>query len=259
MDAPESELSSSNVKIKGDTVQDETTAPIPDVTPDETPDVETSEVVETEDVQQETPDQETTVEQPDAPTEEAPAEEPEEDEVYEEIQIPELPRIDLTKVPMDAEGNLDPNALLQQIELQNRAAVEQAVAITRAEMQQQAREEKLWNKAVDKYPDLKSNRELRDLVHKSRVGSIIEGKNPTPLEVADTLFKHLGQQEIKGAKNATESVRVQRSATLETSSRSSANNLTKSQQLLSQIKSPDRDTAERARQEYLRTQLFGED
>lgn len=227
----------------------EDTAPNPDVVdvPDETP-------IEQVETTVDTPIE--TVE--DAPVEEQVTEPVEEEDTYSPVDIPDLPPLDFNKLPVGEDGLIDPNALAQAINQQTQAAVQTAVAQARAEAQEQMREQKLWEKTVSKYPELSTNKELRDLVHKSRVGSIIEGKNPTPLEVADSLFKHIGIARKDGAKSATESVKVQKSAYVEQTT-SNAAPQSRQQVLMEKMVSSNREEADAARRELLKIGLFGDD
>lgn len=209
--------------------------PVPDQEPEqvapeqEAPQAEEPQVQE---VSEETSTTSEVVEQPSTP-------EPVEDE--EPVYQYQSSEIDLDSLPRDPENPeyVDPQAYAQALQQQAREAARQ-------EFMEQRQEERLWEKAQDAYPELKTNKELRDLVHNSRMGEIVNGKNPTPKAVADRLFKYLNVAKADGAKQAQSNVAVQESARLETSStRSNENAVDRSSlvQKVSSYNSAERDSA----------------
>lgn len=171
----------------------------------------------------------------------APEESPVEQD--DEYQVPQYQpsEIDLNALPRDPENPefVDPQAYAQALQQQAREAARQ-------EFLEQRAEEKLWEKAQETYPELKTNKELRDLVHNSRMGEILNGKNPTPKAVADRLFKYLNVAKADGAKQAQANVVVQESARLETSSTRSNEGSVDRSSLISKVASfnaHERDSA----------------
>ena len=161
----------------------------------------------------------------------------------EEAVIPQYQpsEIDIDSLPRDPENPeyVDPRAYAQALQQQAREAARQEFAEQRAE-------EKLWEKAQEAYPELKTNKELRDLVHNSRMGEIVVGKNPSPKQVADRLFKYLNVAKADGVKQAQSNVVVQESARLETSSTRSNENSVDRSSLLGKVasyNSQERDSA----------------
>lgn len=128
------------------------------------------------------------------------------------------PQIDFSKLPMDAEGNVDPNAFAAALSDMQNKTLEQARAIAREEYAQARYENDLWSKAEKQYPQIAQNPELRELVQSTRYGLIATGKNATPAQAAAKIFKHIQQAGQAGAAASKQSVTVQRSAQLETSS-----------------------------------------
>lgn len=179
-------------------------------------------------------EQPTEVEQVETPTE-APTEaqapeqtnEVQETEEEEDVELPtynqfqttqQQPPVDINQLPVDAEGNVDPNAFAQ-------AIYQQAVTAANAQAQQtvaeQLREQRLWQQAEKSYPELATNKDLKAMVHNARLGemaSTLGEKNPTPKQIADRLFKQINTAKASGVEQATNNVRVQQSATLESAS-----------------------------------------
>ena len=212
--------------------------PVPEQEPEQVAPAQEAPQAEAPEVQPEVSEETSTtsevVEQPSTP-----------EESYEEdtVEVPQYQpsEIDLDSLPRDPENPeyVDPRAYAQALQQQAREAARQEFAEQRAE-------EKLWEKAQEAYPELKTNKELRDLVHNSRMGEIVVGKNPSPKQVADRLFKYLNVAKADGVKQAQSNVVVQESARLETSStRSNENSVDRSSLLgkVSSYNSQERDSA----------------
>lgn len=162
-----------------------------------------------------------------APVEQAPEQTNQEvEEEEEDLELPTLnqfqnsqqPPVDINQLPVDAEGNVDPNAFAN-------AIYQQAVTAANAQAQQtvaeQLREQKLWQQAEKSYPQLAENKDLKAMVHNARLGEMAASlgeKNPTPKQIADRLFKQINTAKASGVEQATNNVRVQQSATLESAS-----------------------------------------
>lgn len=206
-------------------------------------------------------------EQETAPVE-TPAETPAEEE--EEIpyqQGPGVPRLDFNNLPANDEGLIDPNALAQQINQASAQTFEAARIAARNEYQEQRAEEKSWDKAYEKYPDLKENKELRDLVHRARLGEVADllsrsqdpqsVKLPTPSQVASKFFKNLTAAKADGMKQATENTVIQASAHVETAGRRTNDSSDTKSKLYQNINNPNKEAAKKARSELLKNMLFG--
>lgn len=208
------------------------------------------------------------VETPEQPVEETTEVETPQEEVKDQVEeeddfLPqynetqEFPDFDFSNLPTDENGLVDLNAYAEAMKQRDMGLIEQARAAARQEFNEQRQEERAWSKAVNKYPQLKENRELRDLIHMTRMGHIVDGKNPTPLQIADQLFKHLGTAKTEGYQQAKTTETIQKSASLETASQP-ANNETKKEQLFKKISDPhDRTGAEAAQRDLLKLMLFG--
>lgn len=223
----------------------------PQVEPQEqvTPDVSQEPVQEP--TQEVVPEQHTEqVAEPVAEAEQAPVEEVDDliDDLptYPQYQQQQQSPIDLSTLPVDAQGNVDPNDFATAI-YQN--AVQQANAQAQRTVQEQLREQKLWQQAEKAYPEIATDKELRGMVNNARLGEMAASlgeKNPTPKQVADRIFKKINTAKASGVEQATNNVRVQNSATLESSSTVSKNDTQDMQQA---AMSGD----ENARRQYLRS------
>lgn len=156
---------------------------------------------------------------PEPVVDETSVEEVEEDYDYRAPQVPQYQApVDINQLPMDAEGNIDPNAFAQAVYQQAQTA---AIAQARQEVADQLREQKLWEQAEKAYPQLKEDRTMRDVVKNARLGEMASSlgeKNPTPKQIADKLFQRVNNAKQQGVAQAQENVRIQESATLETAS-----------------------------------------
>ena len=220
--------------------------------------------VEQTDVQTETPE-------PVAPQEPAePAVEVVEEEEYEypNYQMPDAPNLDFNNLPVGDDNLIDPNALAGAINQQMATIEERATLKAQQAYQEQRAEEKSWDKAYEKYPQLKENKEIRDLVHRARLGEVADllsksqdprsVKLPTPAQVADKFFKYSNAQKTEGFKQATENVKVQSSAYVETASKSSDDNADAKAKAFQNINNPNKLVAKQARQDLLKSMLFGD-
>lgn len=225
------------------------------------PEAEPAQVVEeapqateepTQEVQAEPTQQVETTEQVEVPQVEADIAQVEEDDIiddlpsYPQYQQQQQSPIDLSTLPVDAQGNVDPNDFATAI-YQN--AVQQANVQAQRTVQEQLREQKLWQQAEKAYPEIATDKELRGMVNNARLGEMAASlgeKNPSPKQVADRIFKKINTAKASGVEQATNNVRVQNSATLESSSTVSTND---NQNLHQAALSGD----ETARRQYLRS------
>ena len=147
------------------------------------------------------------VQAPEAPVVEE-VSEIEEDYGYPDYQLPQNPGLDFSKLPVGEDNLINPEALASAITQQIATAEERATLRAQQSFQEQQAETRAWEKAYEKYPDLKTNKELRDMVQQTRIGQFTDAmnrtKNPaevkfsTPMQVAEKFFKHIGtaKQEI---------------------------------------------------------------
>lgn len=160
--------------------------------------VETVETAETETV--ETPVEVTTetVETPEAPIQT-------ETVVEEELPYYVPQQTEAPTFTPDEDGNIDPNAFYAQVKAD-------AVREMREEMRFQETEKRAWDKIEQKYPDIKDDPELRDILHAQRIADVAQGGKGDLNKVADKLFGKLNTYQTKGKAQAQVSEKVQKSA-----------------------------------------------
>ena len=135
--------------------------------------------------------------------------------------------IDWNQLPRDPNdpNAVDPNAFVDVLNQQLTGAVAAARDQARQEFAQQRQEEKLWNDAVKAHPELESNHDLRNDIHRARIGGLADqvargiqnAKMETPKQVADRILKQYADAKKAGYAQAQQNVQVQEGAHLETS------------------------------------------
>ena len=183
-------------------VEEAVTAPV-----EEAP-VEATEANET-DVTDETPAEDNaTVEGSDIQA--SASETQEEDEEDTTFVAPTVPAaVDIQQF-IDANGNLDVAAF-------NAAQAAQIQAAVSAAVQQSANErkyERTWDKAFEAYPELRKNKELRNMVQAIHANSPATGKYLSPKQAAEKFLGFAGAAKQQGIKAATQTRTVQAAAGL---------------------------------------------
>jgi hypothetical protein len=189
-------------------------------------------------------------------------------------QAPQLPTLDPTQFT-DEYGNVDMAKFSQAMANRDQALVAQVASTLQADSQQTTRqvleqaaqistqkvmearaEERAWERTFEKYPQVKANKDLRDQVHKMRLGEVAStGKNVSPVKVADRLFKVIASAREEGVKQATQTVTIQSSAHLETSNNTASEKGLKAQKDWTNIGSRDRRESDSARTALLKQML----
>lgn len=182
--------------------------------------------------------------------------------------LPDRQGIDFSNLAAGEDGLIDPNALAGSINQQIALAEERATQRAQNAFQEQQAETRAWDKAIEKYPDLKGNRDLRDMIQQARIGQFTESFNrngdpaniklKTPMQVADNFFKHIGTAKAEGMKQATTNTVVQQSAHVETASRRTSDTSETRSKLYQNINNPNKEVAKKARQDILKGYLFGD-
>lgn len=193
----------------------------------------------------------------------------EEDYGYPEYKLPPLQPLDIASLPVNEQNLIDPDAMSAAFNQQIANAEERATMRARQSFQEQQAETRAWDKAYEKYPDLKGNKELRDMVQQARIGQFTESFNRntdpstvkirTPMQVADTIFKHIGTAKQEGMKQATTNTVVQQSAYTETSGRRSSDTGDARNKAFQNINNPNKAVANQARNDLLRKIAFGDE
>lgn len=176
--------------------------------------------------------------------------------------------IDFNNLTAGENGEIDANALIGQINASVQQAENRATQRAQLMFEQQRFEEKLWDKAYEKYPDLKTDKELKGLVHQARIGEATEQlsriqqdpgykmKVPTPSQIADKLFKHISTAKTAGMKQATENTVIQQSARLESGSNRGTENVEQTAAQYKNINNPNKEIAVKARSAILADLVF---
>lgn len=202
-------------------MDEEVTPAAPEV--EETP--ETQEVVETT-TEDEPQEQDVPVseegEQPTPPTPPAPSptpapapQEPAEEEfVPKAVERPDTTPPDIRKF-VDAEGNLDLVSYQTAQAEWTQKVMDATINASREQATMANRYEKEWNKAEDAYPQLKKDKELKDMVMAIHANSANPGyKYLSPLRAAEKLFGVQAAAKAEGAAGARETRTVQQAAAL---------------------------------------------
>jgi hypothetical protein len=160
----------------------------------------------------------------------------------------------------DDYGNVDMAKFSQAMQARDAALAQQvAQSVSQNVLQQTTQlnlamrqEERLWKKAEEAYPDLNGNKELRDMVHNLRVNYVERGSKMTPKQAADKIFKYVKGAKEQATQDATQTVRVQASAHLESAGNTASQETLQTRDNISQIGHHDRRTARNARENTLK-------
>jgi hypothetical protein len=145
----------------------------------------------------------------DAPIE-TPVEADDPDDTFRPNDASKLPEPVDIQAFIDGEGNLDLKGFQAAQAAQTQAIVDAAVGSSR----QERAYEKTWDKAYAAYPELRTNKELRDMVQAIHANSPQTGKYLSPTKAADKLFGLRGQAKKEGMQAAREVRSVQAAAAL---------------------------------------------
>lgn len=224
-------------------------APVETEVQDQPETLEPEQHEEVADPQEEAPQ---TEEQEATPVEtETPVETPAEEETFEiptQQQVRPLTQEDLQINPETGDVNVD--ALLQTFNERINEAVQVSTSQSVNEVELKAKYDKSWADAEAEFPELKSDKEKRDMVYAIHADTVVGGKKYlSPKAAAAKLFGIANKAKTEGIEAAQESSKVQDSARLETSSQIAPTVTTSD--LEARLQSPDRATSEAARQEKL--------
>ena len=111
-------------------------------------------------------------------------------------KTPETP--DSSKISPD-----DPQAIKSFFDELVNTAVTKAEQSTAKKQAIQSSERRLWDESFDKYGTLKTNKNLRDMVHSIRMGHFQRGIAITPTQAADKLLESLGSQYKQGVADSS--------------------------------------------------------
>lgn len=195
--------------------------------------------------QEETPQPEATEDNKDSDSEEA--DESDTLEYYNDYlnksgqnQMPEL--------QVGDDGTLDVNNLNQWAQ----GVVQSAQYQSAKQFAELREEDRQWSKVYEKYPEVRENKKLRDLVHKQRLGNITAGGKNDVVKAAKEIFALRSEGLTEGKKSAQQSITRQKSADLETASTPTDTTSSRREELSILMTSRSRRVAEGARQQLLK-------
>lgn len=117
-------------------------------------------------------------------------------------------------------------------------------------------EKRGWDRTFTKYPQIRENKELRDQIHKMRLGEVaVTGKPVSPVKMADRYFAQIAAAREDGVKQATQTVQVQATAHLETADNTASDKGLQTRQNWERTASRNRNEAEGARRDILKQLL----
>jgi len=167
------------------------------------------EQVAEEQVEQEVQPTETNNEQ-ETPSEEQSEEAPSQEEPEINYDLTQFlqPQREQPKFVPDEDGYIDPNKFYQQVKAD-------AVNELRQEMKFQEAERKAWAAIEKKYPEVKEDPELRDILNAQRIADVASGGKGDLNQVASKLLGKINSYKTIGKAQAQVSEKVQKSASLQ--------------------------------------------
>lgn len=134
-------------------------------------------------------------------------------EEYLDSLIKDIPEAPAAPNPADIDKD-DPEGLTKFFDDYRKSIVAEAQSNMQREAIVQNAEASAWKDVFVKYPEIESNKQLRDTVHNIRVGAFSRGEALSPIQVADALVGNLHDQYRKGVNDTNVQVRVQDSQPL---------------------------------------------
>lgn len=210
---------------------EENNAPVEQTQPTQT------EVTETPTQETNVPSQEvesTQVETPESTTETSTSTEPvsEPTTEYPEYDITQYLRQEETpSFTTDDTGYIDPKEFYSQVmrDVENR--MEQKLRFQEAE-------KKVWSSIEAKYPEVKEDSDLREILNNQRIADVASGGKGDLNKIAERLFGKLQTYQAKGKAQAQVSEKIQKSAALESSTANTADT-NKDADLMSRMRGGD--------------------
>lgn len=143
----------------------------------------------------------------------------------------------------DEDGYIDPNAFYNKVLADAEARIEQKMAF-------QESERRTWKAIENKYPEIKEDAELRDILNAQRIADVASGGKGDLNQIAGKLLGKIQSYQTKGKAQAQVSEKVQKSASLQNTT---ANNVdtSKDDDLLNRMASGDSGAADQLITEWL--------
>jgi len=146
----------------------------------------------------------------------------------------------------DEDGYIDPNKFYNQVLQDAEARIEQKMAFERAEAQ-------AWKAIETKYPEIKEDPELRDLVHSQRIADVAQGGKGDLNKIAGKVLGKIQSYQTRGKAQAQVSETVQKSAALQTTTANQETKKTTDSDLVERMSRGDSNAAEELISQWLKS------
>lgn len=152
---------------------------------------------------------EETSEEPEKEPAEAPSEEATED--FQSVDYSQFRNTD-QELPLNEDGTVDPIRFRSQLKQE-----------LREEMRFERQEERAWTAVEKKHPQLRDDKEVREILLNQRIANAIQGKETNLTKLADRLYGRINTAKSEGRAQANISTKVQKAASLETATSNTGN------------------------------------
>jgi hypothetical protein len=143
----------------------------------------------------------------------------------------------------DEDGFIDPNAFYNKVLADAEARIEQKMAF-------QESERRAWASIENKYPEIREDAELRDLVNSQRIADVARGGKGDLNQIAGKVLGKFQSYQAKGKAQAQVSEKVQKSAGLQQSTANKAET-NASSDLIERMSRGDQSAKEQLIEEWL--------
>lgn len=143
----------------------------------------------------------------------------------------------------DDDGYIDPNQFYNKVLADAEARIEQKLAF-------QESERRAWQSIESKYPEIKEDSELRDMLNAQRIADVASGGKGDLNQIASKFLGKIQSYQTKGKAQAQVSEKVQKSASLQNTT---ANNVDtgKDANLMERMRSGDQAARDQLIEEWL--------
>jgi hypothetical protein len=149
---------------------------------------------------------------------------------YDITQFMQQPQTQPTFTP-DEDGYIDPNQFYNQVLQDAETRIEQKI-------QFQEQERRAWQSVEEKFPEIKEDSELRDMVNAQRLADVARGGKGDLNDVAGKVLGKIQSYQSKGKAQAQVSEKVQKSAGLQQNTATNVDT-TKDQDLMERMSRGD--------------------
>ena len=195
--------------------------------------------------------------QPAAPEAQPPVQETDVDlsDYYGLDQVPNLQDIDLTQLPVDEYGTVSLQDLQAALAEQRNIDLARARSEARQTLLEYESERRDVERVINKYPAVKEDKELFELVLDKRDAAALRGKRLSLTAAADAVFAKLTNSRQQGAEQANKNTTVQKAAHLSSSGAPTSGDEATERDLRAQLRSGDPQKVEAARHKLMRRMI----